>query len=140
MIISLLQVGTARVVWSFNNHDPSDPLGESAQVHDYQGSRSLTLLGGLISGPPSKPADLQSFDLTLSNVRENISCLPCMHGCQYAQIICRSLFLLLPLPTGVKLSNYLKMSDLQPNTSPGYNIIKMPLTYTSVSYILLSLS
>ena len=76
----LLQVGTARVVWSFNIDDPFDPLGESARVHDYQGSISINLLGGLTS-PPSEPADLQSFDLAVSNVRENTCCIPWLSVC-----------------------------------------------------------
>lgn len=66
-----MQVGTARVVWSFNINDPSDPLGMDANIHNYKGSLSINLLGGLIN-PPSEPADLQSFDLTISNVRETL--------------------------------------------------------------------
>ena len=64
-----MQIGTTRTVWSFSNSDPSDPLGETAVFHNYQGSASINLLGGLAS-PPSEPADLQSFDLTISNVRK----------------------------------------------------------------------
>ena len=65
--MNTMQTGTARVVWSFSMSDPSDPLGESARFHDYQGSLSLNLLGGFTS-PPSDPDDLQSFDFTVSNV------------------------------------------------------------------------
>ena len=64
-----MQVGTARIVWSFSNNDPSDPLGANAEFHNYQGSVSVNLLGGLTS-PPSEPTDLQSFDLAVSNVRK----------------------------------------------------------------------
>ena len=71
-----IQVGTARIVWSFSSNDPSDPLGANAEFHNYQGSASINLLGGLTI-PPSEPADLQSFDLTISNVRKaQFSCMP----------------------------------------------------------------
>ena len=59
---------TARIVWSFNADDPSDFFGNTAEPHDYQGSLSLNLLGGL-NNPPPAPDDMQSFDLTVSNVR-----------------------------------------------------------------------
>ena len=67
--VLFMQIGTTRTIWSFSNNDPSDPLGETAVAHNYQGSASINLLGGLTS-PPSEPADLQSFDLAISNVRK----------------------------------------------------------------------
>ncbi len=71
-----VQVGTTRIIWSFSNNDPSDPLGETAVAHNYQGSVSINLLGGLAS-PPSEPADLQSFDLTISDVsKTQLSYIP----------------------------------------------------------------
>lgn len=62
-----MQAETARVVWSFSRNDPEDPLGETAQFHDYQGSVSLNLLGGL-SNPPKQPDNMEFFDLTVTNV------------------------------------------------------------------------
>ena len=55
------------MVWSFSTSDPSDPCGESASIHNYQGSLSLNLLGGF-TNPPSDPDDVQSFDLRVSDV------------------------------------------------------------------------
>lgn len=62
-----MQAETARVVWSFSRNDPEDPLGETARFHDYQGSVSLNLLGGL-SNPPKQPDNMEFFDLTVTNV------------------------------------------------------------------------
>ena len=62
-----MQAETARVVWSFSRNDSMDPLGETAQFHDYQGSASLNLLGGL-SNPPKQPDNMEFFDLTVTNV------------------------------------------------------------------------
>lgn len=63
---------TVRVVWAFNTNDPSDLLsGSSSNVHDYKGSLSLNLLGGLTNPPPA-PDDLQSFDMLVSNVRHKV--------------------------------------------------------------------
>ena len=64
-----MQPETARVVWSFSNNDPGpgDSLGETAQFHNYQGSVSLNLLGGL-SNPPKQPDNMEFFDLTVTNV------------------------------------------------------------------------
>ena len=67
-ILLFLQPETARVVWSFSVSDPTDSLGETAQVHDYMGSLSVNLLNGLIE-PPPEPANLQYFDVVVSNVR-----------------------------------------------------------------------
>ena len=118
--LSILQVGTARVIWSFSVDDPSDSLGESAMFHNYEGSHSINLLGGLTS-PPSQPADLQSFDLTISNVRDELTylrhcCCSYVHAMVNINTLFRSLFLVLLPPIGVKALNYLRMSDLLPNT------------------------
>ena len=56
------------MVWSFSVADPTDPRGMTAQYHDYKGSLSVNLLSG-ITEPPSEPADLQYFDVVVSNVR-----------------------------------------------------------------------
>jgi hypothetical protein len=60
-------------VWSFSadGGDPLDSSGNTAEIHDYQGSLSLNLLGRLRNAPPT-PNDMQSFDLAVSNVRHNI--------------------------------------------------------------------
>ena len=56
------------MVWSFSVADPTDPLGMTAQRHDYVGSLSVNLLSGLIE-PPAEPADLRYFDVIMPNVR-----------------------------------------------------------------------
>ena len=40
-----MQADTARVVWSWNPRDPSSP--SQISQHEYQGTTSLNLLGGL---------------------------------------------------------------------------------------------
>ena len=56
------------MVWSFSVADPTDPRGMTAQTHNYKGSLSVNLLSG-ITEPPAEPADLQYFDVVVSNVR-----------------------------------------------------------------------
>lgn len=67
-VLHTWQAVTERIVWSFSGNDPSDSLGSDAAFHSHQGSLSLNLLGGL-SSPTTVPDDLQSFDITVSNVR-----------------------------------------------------------------------
>ena len=55
------------MVWSFGVADPTDPLGTTAQRHDYMGSLSVNLLSGLTE-PPTEPTDLRYFDVIVSNV------------------------------------------------------------------------
>ena len=64
--IPVLQSSTARVVWSFNRNDPTDPSGSDAMRHDYKGSKSLNLIGG-IHNSRSIPTD--SLDIMVTNVR-----------------------------------------------------------------------
>ena len=56
------------MVWSFSTIDPTDPLGNSAVQHDYQGSLSVNLLSGL-TDTPTEPDNLQFFDVVVSNVK-----------------------------------------------------------------------
>jgi hypothetical protein len=53
------------VVWSFSTVDPTDPLGADARYHDYRGSRSLNLLGGVTT--TSSDGD-QFVDIRVDNV------------------------------------------------------------------------
>lgn len=64
-----MQAETSRIIWSFSISDPTDSRGETAQFHNYQGSVSINLLGGL-SDPPKEQDDLEFFDLTVSNVSQ----------------------------------------------------------------------
>ena len=57
MNIPVLQSSTARVVWSFNSNDPTDPSGSDAMQHEFMGSRSLNLLSGLPSVDTSDEED-----------------------------------------------------------------------------------
>ena len=63
-------------MWSFRADDPLDSTGSTPEVHDYKGSLSLNLLGGLRDSPPA-PDDMQSFDLAVSNVRQLIFAIKC---------------------------------------------------------------
>lgn len=49
-------------------NDPTDPTGVGAVRHDYQGSRSINLIGGLVgvSAPPS--GNDPFLDVQVSNV------------------------------------------------------------------------
>ena len=54
-------------MWSFKEQDP--PNGADGQFipHDFQGTRSLNLLGGLVD-PPADPPGTQSFAIEVNNV------------------------------------------------------------------------
>ena len=64
----LPQANTARVIFSWNDVDPTMPDGSDAMQHTTRGSASLNLLGGL-SDPPPEPSDTRSFAFTVNNVR-----------------------------------------------------------------------
>ena len=49
--------------------DPTDPLGSDARQHNYQGTRSINLLGGLAGGNRAVSEDEPFFDTAASNVR-----------------------------------------------------------------------
>ena len=53
----MLQPDTARVVFSWNDADPTAPDGSDAMYHQTRGSASINLLGGLRSTPPD-PSDM----------------------------------------------------------------------------------
>lgn len=64
----IVQTSTARVVWSYSSVDPRHPSGSDALVHDYKGSRSMNLIGGL---PTIDPAPLEGepfIDIIVDNV------------------------------------------------------------------------
>ena len=71
MNIPVLQSSTARVVWSFNRNDPTDPSGSDAVRHDYKGSRSLNLIGGMHPSGSIPLPGTHSLDITVTNVRSN---------------------------------------------------------------------
>ena len=62
-----MQANTARVIFSWNDNDPTTPDGSDAMQHMVRGSASLNLLGGLLD-PPPEPADTRSFTFTVNNV------------------------------------------------------------------------
>ena len=76
-VFANLQPDTARVLWSFSTSDPSDPLGATAIRHNFQGAVSVNLLSG-ITVPPAEPADLQYFDVAVTNVRKQAGVLSLM--------------------------------------------------------------
>ena len=65
-----VQSDTARVVWSWNSRDPSSP--SQINQHEYQGTTSLNLLGGL--NERQDPSGAASFVIRNENV-----CLLLLH-------------------------------------------------------------
>ena len=55
------------MVWSWHSGDPATP--DSVMQHEYMGSMSINLLGGL-GNPPSQPSDSDSF--IIANI--DVSC------------------------------------------------------------------
>ena len=62
-----MQASTTRVIFSWNDNDPSTPDGSDAMQHQARGSASLNLLGRLHNIPP-EPSDTRSFKFTVNNV------------------------------------------------------------------------
>ena len=56
-------------MWSFNEEDPSNGADGRFERHNFQGSRSLNLLGGLID-PPADPPGTESFAIEVNNVSQ----------------------------------------------------------------------
>ena len=67
-----MQANTARVVFSWNENDPTNDDAETGLVYhgfNNRGSASLNLLGGLINIPADPPAEsIGSFNVTVNNV------------------------------------------------------------------------
>ena len=88
------QPNTARVVYSWNDNDPTTQDGSDAMRHTTRGSASVNLLGGLTNLPPD-PSDTRSFTFRVNNV--------CM------SVVCKYWFSLLPrlhpLKLGYEASN-----------------------------------
>jgi len=64
----LLQPDTSRVVFSWNDADPTRPDGSDAMYHQMnRGSASVNLLGGLPNPPPA-PADSEEFFIGVNSV------------------------------------------------------------------------
>ena len=62
----MVQVDTARVVWSFNPEDPQDNNDANLMRHTQRGAASINLLGG---DPQQKPVASELYlDVTVSNV------------------------------------------------------------------------
>ena len=54
-------------MWSFKEEDPPNGADGQFERHDFEGSRSLNLLGGLID-PPADPPGTESFAIEVTNV------------------------------------------------------------------------
>ena len=54
-------------MWSFKEQDPPNGADRRFIVHDFQGSRSLNLLGGLVD-PPEDPPGTESFTIEVDSV------------------------------------------------------------------------
>lgn len=63
------QGSTSRVIWSYSTVDPTDPSGADARQHDYQGTRSINLIGGTSSVDPATLANENFLDFTVTNVQ-----------------------------------------------------------------------
>ena len=61
-------------MWSFKDEDPPNGAEGTFIAHDYKGSRSVNLLGGLLN-PPSDPPGTQSFTFAVNQV-----CIVCCHN------------------------------------------------------------
>ena len=60
-----MQPETARVVWSWHSEDPTAP--DLITQHQFQGSLSLNLLGGL-NEDREIPSDTETFTINVENV------------------------------------------------------------------------
>ena len=56
-------------MWSFKEEDPRNGADGRFERHDFQGSRSLNLRGGLID-PPADPLGTESFAIEVNNVSQ----------------------------------------------------------------------
>lgn len=63
-----MQTSTDRVVWSFNERDPTDPIGADALQHDDRGTTSVNLLGGLPAGNQAPTENEPYYDILVNNV------------------------------------------------------------------------
>ena len=63
----LLQAETARVIFSWNDVDPTMEDGSDARQHQTRGAASVNLLGGLIN-PPPEPSDSETFFIGVDSV------------------------------------------------------------------------
>jgi len=62
-----LQAQTTRVVFSWNDVDPTTPDGSDARQHQTRGAASVNLLGGLPNPPPA-PTDSEDFFIGVNSV------------------------------------------------------------------------
>ncbi len=62
-----VQVGTARVIWSYHSSDPASETQSAFSKHEVQGSISLNLLAGLTEDKV-EPEDTMEFPITVGNV------------------------------------------------------------------------
>ena len=76
----MLQPNTARVVFSWNDADPTAPDGSDAMYHQTRGAASINLLGGL-RNPPPDPSNTSSFTFRVNNVRMCISGINYLQSC-----------------------------------------------------------
>ena len=65
-IIIALQSGTARIVGSYNDQDPTSEFQERLPYHTFRQSRSVNLLKGVTER--SIPSDANSFTIRNNNV------------------------------------------------------------------------
>ena len=71
----VLQANTARVIFSWNDVDPTMPDGSDAMRHTTRSSASLNLLGGL-PDPPPEPSDSETFFVGVDSVSTYTNNMP----------------------------------------------------------------
>ena len=72
----VLQAETARVVYSWNDNDPTTQDGGDAIRHTTRGAASVNLLGGLIN-PPPEPSDSETFFVGVNSVSSDTCTIQC---------------------------------------------------------------
>ena len=103
-----LQADTARVVWSWHSEDPADL--DSIQFHEFMGSTSVNLLGGL-NVDREDPPDTNSFIVRNENVQCISDIAPCMFG---AILYLLSLSLQLTIPHDSDTTYWCSAFELPP--------------------------
>lgn len=72
VLTTVSQVGTSRVIWSYNPNDPQNDSPSALQQHTMMGWRSVNLLNGGDGAKVPLPADVQEFTVGVTNVDRSV--------------------------------------------------------------------
>ena len=64
----LLQIGTSRIIWSYNPNDPENDSPNALLQHTVTGRRSVNLLDTMGGAQVPLPDDVQEFTVGVGNV------------------------------------------------------------------------